>query len=507
MSDAATSKCACQSCGVHLEYPVEAEGTQIACPQCGDPTQLLAAPAADAPPAATALTMESLNAAFGGPVPRTRVSFLYRVGLVIVALAMILLPLVYLALVGAAGWAVYYWATHFSFLLSSTGGGRVWLLKLFLYITPLFAGVVLVFFMIKPLFARRGPRPQSLALNPGAEPLLFVFVTRVCQAVGAPFPSRIDIDCQLNASASFRRGTFSFLGNDLVLTIGLPLVAGLNLREFAGVLAHEFGHFTQGFGMRLTYVIRSVNGWFARVVYERDAWDVSLEEAAQTDDTRVAILVGIARLGVWFSRQLLTLLMIIGHGIGCFMLRQMEYDADSYEIKLAGSAAFESTMRRLHVLGATLNRAYKDMHVGWNMNKRLPDDFPAYLMEHARQVTDAERARVEDTMGLEATGLFHTHPSNGDRIRRARLASDAGVFDLEAPATVLFSNFQIPSKQVTLLHYDEDLGIPVEMARLAPVETKASALADEQAVAQSTETEPTPAPGGLRLRRPATDEG
>ena len=47
-----------------------------------------------------------------------------------------------------------------------------------------------------------------------------------------------------------------------MLTIGLPLVAGLSLREFAGIIAHEFGHFTQGFGMRLSYVIRQINGWF-----------------------------------------------------------------------------------------------------------------------------------------------------------------------------------------------------------------------------------------------------
>jgi hypothetical protein len=56
-----------------------------------------------------------------------------------------------------------------------------------------------------------------------------------------------------------------YLGNDLVLTIGLPLVAGFNLREFAGVLAHEFGHFSQGVGMRISYVIRSISFWFTRV--------------------------------------------------------------------------------------------------------------------------------------------------------------------------------------------------------------------------------------------------
>ena len=54
------------------------------------------------------------------------------------------------------------------------------------------------------------------------------------------------------------------------LEIGLPLVNALTLSELKAVLAHEFGHFAQGTGMRITYVIRGVNAWFARTVYERD---------------------------------------------------------------------------------------------------------------------------------------------------------------------------------------------------------------------------------------------
>src|SRR5439155_11397734 len=140
---------------------------------------------------------------------------------------------------------------------------------------------------------------------------------------------------------------------------------GLNVQQFAGVIGHEFGHFTQGFGMRLSYIIRSVNAWFARLVYERDAWDLLLEELAQTPEWWIALSVGFARLAVWSSRQLLKLLMLTGHGIGCFMLRQMEYDADRCEISIAGSEAFESTLRRLHILGHLLAKSYKDMRVSW----------------------------------------------------------------------------------------------------------------------------------------------
>jgi Zn-dependent protease with chaperone function len=504
MNDSLSAKSCCESCGIHLEFPIEAAGTRIACPNCGQQTELGAVPvdppATDQAEATAGLTVADLAAAFPRQVPPTSASFFYQFGLLVVTVAMVLLPVLYAGLVAAAGWAVYFWATHFQFLVTSMSGGtRVFLFKLLLYCGPLFAGVVLVFFMIKPFFARRAHHAQPLALNPAAEPLLFTFIAKVCESVGAPFPKRIDLDCQLNAAASFRRGSLSFLGNDLVLTIGLPLAAGLNLREFAGVLAHEFGHFTQGFGMRLSYVIRSINGWFARVVYQRDQWDVWLEEMGNTEVWWMNLVVAGAHVAVWFSRLLLTALMYLGHAIGCFMLRQMEYDADSYEIKLAGSEVFEATTRKMHVLAHSLELAYKNMRVSWNQNRTLPENFPAYLLRTDAAVPVAHRQRLDDTMGLGATGVFDTHPSQGDRIRRARQAAEPGIFHLEGPASVLFAKFEIPARQVTLLHYSDDLGIPTLGAKLAP-ESLSSHATDEPAPAVDSVPQPQVAASRLRIR-------
>ena len=494
MDEESEARCSCQHCGVHLEFPRTAAGAEVDCPQCHGKTVLtlpedfdpgiLEAPALRD----DALDIREVLNAFGQQVKPTSVSLLYKFGLLLVALMMVLLPVVYLGMVGLAAWATWRWGSEGTSLLSSrVGGPRVYIFQLLCYIAPLFAGVVLVLFMVKPLFARRARRAQPLALNPGAEPALFAFVAKICEVVGAPMPKRVDFDCQLNASASFRRGAISLLHDDLVLTIGLPLAAGLTLREFAGVLAHEFGHFTQGFGMRLSYIIRSVNGWFARVAYERDAWDVALEEWGASSDARVALVVGLARLAVWASRQILTLLMLVGHLIGCFMLRQMEYDADSYEIKVAGSEAFESCTRRMHVLSSLLEQSYKNMRSSWNLNKHLPDNFPAYLLQHDARLSADQRSALEDRMGLKATGLLETHPSNGDRIRRARQADLAGIFHLDSPASALFSRFEILAKQVTLLHYSDDLGIPLFMAKLRPVEgtpgTEQRPVADAQPLA------------------------
>jgi len=82
---------------------VELDGTTVDCPGCKQPTVLsVASPEA----AAEGLTPVEVVAAFPRPVPKTPVPFLYKFGLVWVTLAMLLLPLVYLALIAAAAYGV-----------------------------------------------------------------------------------------------------------------------------------------------------------------------------------------------------------------------------------------------------------------------------------------------------------------------------------------------------------------------------------------------------------------
>lgn len=107
---------------------------------------------------------------------------------------------------------------------------------------------------------------------------MFAFVDAMCDAIGVPRPKRINLDLQVNASASLRRGWRRMFSRDLTLTIGMPLVAGLTTRQFAGVLAHELGHFTQTAGMRLYFLIGHIRFWFSRVACERDKWDVWLDQ-------------------------------------------------------------------------------------------------------------------------------------------------------------------------------------------------------------------------------------
>jgi hypothetical protein len=100
----------------------------------------------------------------------------------------------------------------------------------------------------------------------------------------------------------------------------------------------------------------------------------------------------------------------------------------------------------------------------------LPENFPAYLTHQETRLPAEVRTKIEDTAGLARTGWFDTHPSDGDRIRKMRLADEPGVFHLEVPATVLFANFEVVAKQVTMLHYHDDLRLGCDASNLRTME-------------------------------------
>jgi Zn-dependent protease with chaperone function len=431
-------------------------------------------PAMEVDPEVNELRRKVLTA-FEGRIAPVKVPLLYRLGLLVVAIIMVVLPLVYVGLISLFAYALYYHAVYDITIFKGTSAKAA----LVGYLAPLVAGGILLLFMIKPLFARAKKTEKPRAISRKDEPLLFAFVERVCLAVGAPMPTEIRLACDINASASFREGFFSLFGNDLVLTIGMPLAAGLSLRQFAGVLAHEFGHFAQHAGMRMTYVIRAVNFWFVRVVYERDDWDEWLTAASKENDIRIGIVFYIARFFVWITRKVLFVLMIIGHTASCFMLRQMEFDADRYEAWLAGSNEFATTMKRLPVLNVASQLAHSDLKESFNEG-RLADNLPALIVASERKLTPEIHKKIDENSRAAKTKLFDTHPADPDRIANVQSQAQPGQFIVDLPATALFSDFTRTSRDATADYYKDILGPAIHKVKLFPVEEMLSTRSQEE---------------------------
>jgi Zn-dependent protease with chaperone function len=413
-----------------------------------------------------------------------RVTPSYQLGLVVVAAGMVLLPVTYVALIVALGYGVWYYAVHSPGAIFENAGG-FW--GAILYVAPIFAGTTGLLFMIKPIFARPPKPPPPLTLISEEQPLLHGFVQRLCRSLGVPVPCEIRVDMRVNASAGFRRGVRSMLGTDLVLTLGLPFVAGLNVAQLSGILAHEFGHFSQATAMRFSYLISSVNRWFARVVYERDAWDEKLANASRK--TRSGYVQAILVLGiffVWLSRRVLWVLMYAGHVMSAYLSRQMEYNADKHQLQVVGSSGFRPTYLRMGVLdlaGQAASAQVNDLM----SEGRLANDFPALTQVHATRIerTDEVRLQITREMLEGRTKLFDTHPSGGDRVRHAEQLRIEPRMKCSQPARNLFHDFRALSQRATASFYEAHLGDRAATFAMMSTEDAAANLATAEQSARA----------------------
>jgi Zn-dependent protease with chaperone function len=402
-----------------------------------------------------------------GRISPRRISLSYQLALVACAVVMLLLPAIYLGFVVGLVWCLQWYAIHAALFFSNGG----WLMLL-CYIGPLVAGGMLVLFMVKPLFARPAKKTPPLEIKLAEEPKLRNYIREISTAVGVSMPRRVFVDNQLNASASFRHGWLGLLRRDLDLTIGLPLVSGLKADELASVIAHEFGHFAQTGGMTASFVIRSVNGWFFRVVFQRDRLDAWLDLNSRQGDYRVVLILRIAGWGIWAGRKLLQGLMIAGHAVTCNLLRQMEYDADACAVQACGVEPNLGVERELGLLGVCLSRAYEDLNAMWR-EKRLVDDFPALVQSRRLALDPRVSESLEKAADDEKPAWNQTHPTRRQRERAARALGSAGILHHEGMASDVFEDYPGLCRRVTLHFFREELKLDVDPQRLVSAQEAA----------------------------------
>ena len=381
---------------------------------------------------ARAAALAALEQAFE---PR-RTPATYRLSLMLVCAFVVAMPLVYVGIVGATGWGLYWYARHGAELLADASG-RGYAIGRF---GPLVVGGILFFFLLKPLLARPTRRPRPLSLDATDEPFLFEFVDRLAECLDAPAPDRIDVNLDVNASASFASGLRSLVDGKLALTIGLPLTSTLSLREFTAVLAHEFGHFSQGAGMRFYYLTQTVNHWFARVVFLRDAWDLRLERWSQGGWWIGIAVLNAARFCVGLSRRILLVLLKTAAAASSLMSRQMEFDADQNAIRLCGSDSFARSMQLLPQAEAARQWAAAVNNMALR-DGRLSDDLPALIGLGLRELPEELLARCVNDDAEATPDMYASHPPRKERVARAMELDVEGTFDVDGPSSLLFRDY------------------------------------------------------------------
>ncbi|MFN9371883.1 MAG: M48 family metalloprotease [Planctomycetaceae bacterium] len=404
----------------------------------------------------------------------------YLLSLVLVAVVMLLLPLLYVGIIaGIAGATIWHLQHNLEILTAPGVKGPVVILLILVYLTPAIMGGAVVMVMLKPLLTRASRRVRPQPLLSADEPVLFAAVDRLCRALGSPIPHQVLLSNTANASASFPSWG-DLLTNRPILTIGLPLVAGMPARNLLGVLAHELGHFNQYWAMRLGWIVYGINEWLTRVTLERDDWDDWLEVSSRTRLPSLSWVIHLIKGGVWLTRQILRGLRWIGVLVSRRLSRQMEYEADACEVALVGSDGFVATIQQIVALTAATNFAEQELnHLA--REHRLVDNFPRLVAAQAHSLPAPVLDWIARTEQESALSWDDTHPPNRLRVEHAKSLSQPCRYAPDAPATDLFADFDGRCRSWAREIYANCLDRPVTAEELIPVDEVIAELAQTAA--------------------------
>jgi len=394
-------------------------------------------------------TISEIDAAFSDGLELPTRSKLYLANLIPVSIVMILLPILYIALTVLCFYGVYWVSVNgYTWILDSNGRNDL-SLRALITIPSVIALFALGVFLARPIISNPNNDPQPVRLDPNREKTLFHLVKSITTAIGAPMPSEIRVDTQVNASAMLTNGVFS---KNLTLTIGLPLLYGMNVQTLTAILAHEFGHFTQGVGMRLTYTIVTINRWLYRKSFERDPWDDYVEEYLEDENSFIALSALLAKFGSWICRIIFKLLAYFAQMLCASLTRQMEFDADRYEIALLGSTQYRKTAIQLRVLSQGSFFARNELEQAL-ANGKYADNLPKLIADKAASFTKQDINRIAAGIDDVNRNIFDSHPADNARIKRAFESNLEPKFNHTGSAQNLIKELERLSKLSTLQWY------------------------------------------------------
>src|SRR5690606_28024479 len=137
----------------------------------------------------------------------------------------------------------------------------------------------LLWSLSRALWSRQRP-PEGLRVRRGDAPELFKLIEKVRKRCGAPRPDVVLIDGELNAAIvqQPRLGLLGWHRNYLIL--GLPLLMGLDVKQVAAVIGHEFGHLRGAHGKLGAWVYRTrLRWWKLAEARARSRVDASVADA------------------------------------------------------------------------------------------------------------------------------------------------------------------------------------------------------------------------------------
>jgi len=322
-------------------------------------------------------------------------------------------------------------------------------------------GSMIVYFLIKFMFKTHKTDLSNLTLiTRTQQPELFAFIDGIVKEVGTPFPNKIYISPDVNASVFYDSSFWSmFLPIKKNLHIGMGLVNTITEEEFKAILAHEFGHFSQK-SMKVGSYVYNVNQVIYNMLYENDSYN-SLINSISGKNVYMNFFIGIAVKVVegiqWILRKLYNLVNLSYMELS----REMEFHSDAVAANVTGYLPLKDSLLRMDLADNSFNsviRFYDDkiencvISRNFFEEQRFVMNFlaeqDAILIENGLPVVTEENSRFNRSR-LVIKNQWASHPETSERIAALEKLNLVKELPEKKEAKLLFSDLSQWQQKLT----------------------------------------------------------
>jgi len=330
------------------------------------------------------------------------------------------------------------------------------------------SGVTLVVFLFKFVFLKSISNTEGFReITKVQHPQLFQIIEDLTIEIGTDVPKKVFITEQVNASvfydSSFWSMIFPVRKN---LMIGYSLVNASTKDELKGILAHEFGHFSQR-SMKVGSYVYNCNRVIYNLVYENNSFEETIERYGNSHyilKFTFLLAAFIVRGFQWILKKVYEFLNISYLSLS----REMEFHADAVATHIVGSDTMIDSLLRMDLADKAYNSVVEFVNEKYSEEKKISNLFSLQkdVLQFFGELNNLEfkgrypLVTIDEIDKYQKSRLiikdqWASHPTTEERVKKIKELNIKKTNPNNAEANVLFDNTAVLEEKLTDLFYND----------------------------------------------------
>lgn len=397
-------------------------------------------------------------------------NWLFKPALLIATLLESLLTLLYVVLLVGAVLLLAYHALVSGWLFEVI---PVMALAALLYAVMLLGGTALILLLAKPLLGLFRRKEPVFELMQEIEPEFFNYVAEIASLAGVRMPAKILVNNGALLTVQPVRSWRGLRNRDLQLTVGLALLAGLNSRQFAALLAQALYPWRPGFVSALGRLLNGNIRWLHRAGYGSDIVDRKLREWQQRFKGAAPLLQKLATFASWSTKPAIWRLAF-SRFLSRRLIHRLIANSDISARHIAGNSDLRIGMEQSRLLGFAAQNTLPELQKMWDEKGELPDNIATAVVARASHYPAQIQAQLNTMQERRIFEQGAFKPSDVQRLVFVNSVEEKGLYEISAPCSVFFRRLEKLMNIMTIRYYHSHLHIPVTTNKLVRVAVKGS---------------------------------